>query len=263
MSRKKKNVVAVIEETPKELVKLSFEEDSGAGLEGADADSYAIPFLTILQKGSPQCDPDHGSYLTGAKPGMIFNNVTEQLVDGEEGLFVVPATFRHCFVEWVPREDGGGFRGLLDPNDPVVKAALRNRDDKGRFLLDNGNHLSDTRYHFVIVVGEDGPEPVVLSLTSTQIKKSRRWMTQMRNLKLEGKNGKYNPPTFSHIYRLTTVPEQNDKGSWRGWKVELIRMLADTPADSELYLAAKAFIEQISSGTAQVIPPEETTKSDF
>ena len=51
-----------------------FAEDAGAGMEGATAESFAIPFLGVLQKGSPQVDEASGVAIEGAKAGMLFEN---------------------------------------------------------------------------------------------------------------------------------------------------------------------------------------------
>ena len=37
--------------------------------------------------------------------------------------------------------------------------------------------------------------------------------------KMQGKNGMFTPPTYSHIYKLKTVQQSNDKGTWFGWDV--------------------------------------------
>ena len=58
----------------------------GRGFEEADADSFAIPFLAMLQKGTPQADPDDPAYIKGAKPGMFMNTVTLELFTEVERL---------------------------------------------------------------------------------------------------------------------------------------------------------------------------------
>jgi hypothetical protein len=235
------------------------ERDVGEGFEGADRESYAIPFLVVLQKGSPQCDDADGAYIEGAKPGMFLNTATGELFDGGKGVVVVPAQFQRRLVEWVPREEGGGYRGDHSPDDFDLWKLPR--DDSNRFLLDNGNQLVDTRYHFCIHITEEGPRPAVIAFTSTQIKKSRQWMTRMSMIKMPGKDGKkFTPPTYSHAYRITTVNESNDKGSWKGIKVATDHLL--TESESDIYNAAKAFREQITSGQAKVEPPEGGPSGD-
>ena len=41
----------------------------------------------------------------------------------------------------------------------------------------------------------------------------------MMGIKMQGKNGLFTPPTYSHIYKLSTVQMSNDKGTWFGWDV--------------------------------------------
>jgi len=252
---------AAIEET-KELVRRSnmlpasplMEEDAGAGTGNAGAESYSIPYLVVLQKGSPQCDPSDGKYIDGAKQGQLFNTVTQECVDGDKGVLVVPVEFLRAYTEWVDRNAGGGFRGMHQVDADIVK--LAQPGPSGRLLTESGNYLNDTRYHFCLIVTDERIDQAVLSLSSTQIKKSKQWMTQMRSLKLKGKNGLFTPPTFSHVYRITTVPESNEKGKWYGIKVVLERPLILTDElDLQIYQIAKAFREQVATGTAKVADP--------
>jgi hypothetical protein len=228
--------------------------------EGADAQSYAIPYLVVLQSNSPQCDEDDGKYIDGAKPGMFLNTVTNELFDGKKGVLLCPAMYRRMLVEWVPRDAGGGFRGAHEANS--INMAELQRDDGGRFVMDNGNFLADTRYHFVLMVREDRSlEMLVISLTSTQIKKSKNWMTMMNTLKLKGKKGLFTPPMASHLYRATSVGEQNDKGSWKGWLFEKERILTDEEA--HVYANAMTFRQMVMDGQAVVTaPPEASDDAD-
>ncbi len=57
-------------------------------------------------------------------------------------------------------------------------------------------------------------------MKATQLKISRKWNSIMMGIKLQGKNGLFTPPTYSHIYNLSTVQMSNDKGTWFGWEVE-------------------------------------------
>lgn len=229
-----------------------FEEDAGSGFENADSNAYAIPFLTILQSMSPQCKKSDGAYIKGAEEGMFYNSVSQEIFDGLAGVTVIPCYFKRSFIKWAPRDSGGGFKGELMASDPQVSAGRLDKD--GRLIDNEGNLLADTRTHYVLVVDKDGGyQPSVISLASSQIKKSRQWMSKMNGIKMQRADGShYTPAMFSHQYRITTTPESNDKGSWFGLKVETLGPVAST----ELYQAAKAFRDAVSSGEVKEAVPQ-------
>lgn len=226
-----------------------FEGDAGAGFENTTMDDYAVPFLMVLQKLSPQCDEDKPmEFVQGARPGMFYNTATGDLY---ESIRIVPCSYQRMFAEWIPREKGGGFRGHHLPESAEVVKATSRRDERGRFLTDRDTHLMDTRYHFVLLINGKTPCPAVIALSSTQIKKSRLWMAMMRKIEMTTPDGRsFNPPMFSHIYKISTVSESNDQGTWKGIKVEIERPLSN--AEYPIYAAAKAFRKEIEAGRVKV-----------
>jgi hypothetical protein len=232
------------QETKVAVMAPQFEDDAGAGFEQADSSAYAIPFLSVLQSMSPQCKKSDGAYIKGAEEGMLYNSVSQEIIDGTTGAIVIPCYFKRSFIKWAPRDSGGGFKGELTPSDPQVAAGVVDND--GRLIDSEGNLLSDTRTHYVLVLdGKGGYQPAVISLASSQIKKSRQWMSKMNGIKMQRADGThFTPAMFSHQYRITTVSESNDKGSWFGLKVETLGAVES----AELYQAAKAFRDAVSSG---------------
>lgn len=253
----KKEVVKQAQQLP--AMAAMFEEDANAGFETADASAYAIPFLAILQSGSPQVKKSDGAYIKGAEEGMFFNTVTQEIADGEAGVIVIPCYYKRSFVKWAPRESGGGFRGELAPSDPQVAAAKQ--DATGALVHADGDRLADTRTHYVLVLdGQGGYQPAVISCGSTQIKKSRQWMAKMKGIMAKRADGSlYNPAMFSHQYRVTTIPESNDKGSWFGWKFETVGPVTD-PA---LYQAAKQFRDAVSNGEVREQQPSAVVDDGY
>jgi len=235
---------------------VNFAGDVGQGLENADKDSFAIPFLSIIQKMSPCVDEDDAKYDENARPGMLTNTVSGELFDGKKGVWFLPCGFQRRFLKWGPRgSDNGGFKGEVLPE----KAAQLLGDgdvvnESGRlfFPKDDGtvddkkcDFLADTRNHFGLLIHPETGDTaqVLLSLTSTQIKKSKTLMTLLNNVKVDSANGKVTPPTWANRVLLTTVSESNEKGSWSGLKIEL-----DGFVDSqELYDAGKAFHKSVSA----------------
>lgn len=221
----------------------TFEEMDDMGFESATADSYAIPFLVILQANSPQVKKSSGAYIQGAEEGKILNTVENTIYDGDEGVLVIPCMYRQGFVEWIPRDSGGGFVQEYAPHE----APRTERDDDNRDVLPNGNELMDTRYHSVLLVNADGTaSPVVIAMTRTQVKKSKRWMTLMQSIKFPKKDGSgtYTPPMFSHAYRLKTVVENKDEYSWFNWNVEKEYMIEE----GAIVAQAKKFHDAVKAG---------------
>lgn len=256
-----KNEVAEVNKTTAVAIASMFEEDAGSGFEEADKSAYAIPFLSILQSGSPQVKKSEGAYIKGAEEGFLFNSVTQDIVDGNDGLVVIPCYYMRRFIQWGPRDAGGGYKGEHLPTDAIINQA---KDVEGRLLLPDpsgafnpktSDILTDTRNHYVLIVHADGSySPALISLSSTQIKKSRQWMSKMDGIKLKRGDGSlFTAPMFSHTYKLTTVPEANDKGSWFGWKVETVGPVSD----AALYQAAKAFRDAVGAGEVKVAAPVE------
>lgn len=223
-----------------------FADDANAGFEEASASAYAIPFLQVLQSGSPQCKKSDGAYIKGAEEGMFYNTVTQEIFSGEDGITVIPCHYTQRFIEWKARESGGGFVGEHLPTDPIV--GTTQKDDKGRDMLPNGNTLVDTRNHYVMIVGTDGSlTPALITMSSTQSKVSRQWMSKMQGIKIKNAEGQFvTAPMSSRKYKLTTVPKSNDKGSWFVYNVELAGIVEDVAE----YQAAADFRNAVRSGTA-------------
>jgi hypothetical protein len=94
-------------------------------------------------------------------------------------------------------------------------------------------------------------------MKATQLKISRKWNSMMMGIKLQGKNGLFTPPTYSHIYNLKTVQMSNDKGTWFGWDVSKVGPIED----KSVYESAKSFAEKVGKGAVQVKPEtQEATK---
>ena len=77
-------------------------------------------------------------------------------------------------------------------------------------------------------------------------------------LKLQGKNGLFTPPTYSHIYNLKTVQMTNDKGTWFGWTYAKVGPIED----ASTYKMAKDFSERLTKDEVQVKHGSEESKSD-
>lgn len=235
---------------------IDFSADAGSGFQEARADSYSLPFFRILQSMSVQTKKSDGAYVPGAEEGMFINSATLNLYPGTPGVVVVPCYFTQRLVERKTRENGGNFVAEHMPESPIANSVTQ--DAKGRNVLPNGNELNDVRTHYCLLLPEYPKQqpaiPIVVSLGSTQRRKSRRWMSVMQGILVDTPSGPAPAPMFSRLYRLTTVPEKNDNGSWWGWNIAL----EGEVTEPLLYTQAKAFASVVRSGNAKVNHEEAT-----
>jgi len=261
MSKSQSNDLATQENTAVAALPFGdWTQDAGAGMEGAGAESFAIPFLSVLQKISPQCDEADAKFIPDAKGGQLFNSVTSELFDGKTGVVFLPAAYQRRFLRWGPRSgEGAGFKGELMPEAVAAmqeSGELKELDGRWYFPLEDGtlsdkrcDRVADVRNHFGVLVNEatGACTQVLMTLGSTQIKKSKLLMSLLSGVRVKTPAGSMAcPPTWANRVRVTTVPESNDKGSWYGVKFELEGFVTDR----EHYDAGKAFHEALAQGTA-------------
>ena len=236
------------------LATFDMEADAQQGAQNISQEDLALPFLKILGQLSPEVNKTHGKYVQGAEPGKIINTVTNELYDK---ISVVPCHYKRQYIEWQDRGASSGAPvAIHDADSDIVSQTTRDKSYKDR--LPNGNYLENTANHFVLVVGKN-PETALISMKSTQLKVSRKWNSMMMGIKLQGKNGLFTPPTYSHIYNLSTVQMSNDKGTWFGWDVAK----AGPVEDKSIYDMSKSFAESVNKGEVQAKPEvqEQTKKS--
>ena len=250
------NQVAKKEDSPLAISSEDLLAFAGQGTEGLKTDDLAIPFINVLQSNSPQILKHDGKYIEGAEVGMLFNTVTNELF-GDGGVEVIPCAYQRTLVEWVPRDQEGGFVAVHDPESGILSQTTKN--ERGQDVLPNGNYLANTASHYVVLLSPMyGTTQAVISMTSTQLKKSRRWNTQMVSQTFVLPNGKIKPmPSFSSVYTLATSPESNKYGSWYGYEVGERR-----EATSEEFHLGAIFHGAVMAGTIKAAAPEQETDSD-
>jgi len=230
----------------------TFEADANQGAQNISQEDLALPFLKILGQLSPEVNKRDGKYVEGAEPGKIINTVTNQLFDHVD---VIPCHYKRQYIEWQDRgQSTGAPVAIHDADSDIISQTTRDKSYKDR--LPNGNYLDNTANHFVLQLG-DTPQSALISMKSTQLKVSRKWNSMMMGLKMQGKNGLFTPPTYSHIYKLKTVQMSNDKGTWFGWDVEKVGPVTD----KSIYDMAKNFAISVGKGEVEAKhSSEEPTK---
>lgn len=198
------------------------------GYENVSQQDLGIPFLAICQKGSPEYDEDHEDHeikkIEGIQVGSIFDTVSRKILyqpDGEPVQFI-PCYYQRLYVEWKPRNQGGGIVASYQ-DSAIMNDATRDKD--GRDVLPNGNIIVTTGYFFGFYLDGDDLINVVLGLSSTQLKKARQILNLLYSRKIPNMGTPF--PMYAQILRLSTIPEKNEKGSWRGWSIESGEIITD------------------------------------
>ena len=176
-----------------------FEADAGSGLKNMGQDDLALPFLKILGGMSKELD-----VLEEARKGDIYNTVSGVVSKGKEGLRVIPVAYQRRFIVWAPLGEGTGAPvAIFAPTDTLPEVERSKEDNKDYLKDGSGNYLEETHQHYVIVLYENGSaETALVAMKSTQLKKSRKWNSMISSLTMQGKNGPFTPPRFSHVYNL-------------------------------------------------------------
>lgn len=239
-----------------------YAEDAGAGFEGLTRDDYTIPILDVLQAQSPEIST--GS-IEGAKPGAFIVRALGEVYPGKGGVTFVPCERQHAFVEWRPREAGGGIVGTYDPNDPMV-VREKQKQPLGKIKLENGNDLVETFYLFGILVTLDGAQQVVIPFTSTKISKYKALMTKARSILVPLPDGRrINPPVFAHRYLLKTVFIEKNGYKWFNFEITFDGKNAEAARiapDSSLYQDAKAFHVLVKQGAVKADTSKQEQADD-
>lgn len=207
------------------------QNQSSRGAENVGASDLIIPRLELVQALSPARKKGDSAYIEGAEEGTMFNNVTRQLYGADA--FVVPVAYKKQWLLWKDRKLGGGsqgFRGAFDSLNEAETAATA--------LNEEGVAPVETAQHFCLIVHTSKrlpPEEIVLSMSKSKLKVSKRWNSLMR---INGGD------TFSRVYKISAVTEKNARNEeYYNFSVAMAGY-----APEELYRRAEKLYDQFSKG---------------
>lgn len=190
---------AVATSGPQTLAEAPAWLDSGSeGTEHITKDDMQMPRFAIAQKSSPQVDPDSSQYIEGLEIGQFFNTLTGKIYgDGDmEQEFMVLRADPPRYIEFAPREEGGGVRDMNVPaNDPRTQFTT---DDKGKPV----KPIATKFYDFVVML-LPSKEVVAMSWKSTAIKAAK----ELNGLIMDRRK-----PIYTGRYVITNVRKENAKG---------------------------------------------------
>tara|TARA_Y100001938_G_scaffold74910_1_gene103847 strand:- start:3111 stop:3887 length:777 start_codon:yes stop_codon:yes gene_type:complete len=242
-----KNQIKVKENNALQTVNI--EQFADEGFDNVDSKSLALPFLKVLGQLSPQVTQGDSNFIPDAKAGMIYNTVTDELYDGHKGITVIPCYYKLEYIEWKDRDKGAVAPVNVYSSDSDIMTKTTRGDD-GKDRLENGNYIEETASHYVMVVEPNKTSTALITMKSTQRKKSKKWNSMMMSLRQQRKNGKgfFKPAPFTQKYLLATVLEKNNMGSWFGWEISHVGQVEN----EEVLKAAFDFYESCKKGSVRV-----------
>lgn len=232
-----------------------FFANAGEGHEDFSQADYLIPYVRIIQALSKELQKNHAKYKEGAQQGFFINSATRKLY--EHGFFAIPVKFGHRYMAWRPNNAGPAY----DMGDDASQYNAATPDEKGKRFDKDGNQLTDALQYFTLILplDKDGNvtgefEQAVLNFTGSQAKKGRGWVSTIgqRMERFPAGHPKagtlFKPAVYFYGYKITTVPESNDQGSWYGFSIEEGPKVMDLPNGREIFAAAKVLRGLIEAG---------------
>jgi hypothetical protein len=211
----------------------SFMKEGGRGSENVTTADLVIPRLEVVQSLSPARNKAHADFIDGAEEGMLYNNVTRELYG--ESVTVIPVFFTKEWLIWKDRKKGGGFRGAF-PTKAEAEAAIRAlKTPEGKPEPVEDYTALDTAQHFCLLINKDKPQQIVISMSKSKMKVSRKWNSMMA---LSGDD------SFAQAYRVESVDDKNSQNQdFKNIKVTRLGYVSES-----LYKVAEKMYETLRAG---------------
>ncbi|MCG3775746.1 MAG: hypothetical protein JW395_2590 [Nitrospira sp.] len=171
-----------------------------SGMEHLTRDDIQMPRMGLAQQMSPELIDGDAKYVDGLKMGMMFNNLTQQIYGVGPLEFCVVRADPPRWVEFNPREAGGGIK---DPNVPA--------HDPRTAFGPNGEHPLATKFYDFVVMLLPSRELIALSFKSTGLKVAKQ---------LNGLIANRNAALYTGRYSLMTNMVTNPKGRFAVFQVK-------------------------------------------
>lgn len=175
------------------------------GIDHLKKDDLQMPRLALAQALTPQVAEGKEGFATG----VLFNSLTEEIYGKGPIDFTVIRADPPRWVEFFPREQGGGIKDMSVPSS----------DPRTLFTVDsNGKPVPPAAtkfYDFVVLMfplqGDPMERLIALSFKGTMLKTARQ---------LNGLMKYRNAPSFAGRYTLTTAMTKNAKGMFAIYQVK-------------------------------------------
>lgn len=197
------------------------------GADTIERGDLQMPRLALAQALSPELDSSSPKYIDGLRNGDAFNNLTGEVYGKEPIEVVIVRVDRPRFVEFNPRDAGGGIKDFnIAPDDPRTQFGP------------NGEKPVATKFMEYVALLLPSREPIAISFKGSGLKVARKLNALIKFA---------NAPSFAMKYVLTPTIEKNPKGSYAVFNVKPAGFV-----DEETYRYAEAVYESIKDRALSV-----------
>lgn len=204
---------------------FNFTEVAGMGTDTIDRSVLGPPFLSIIQKGSPEFDETHKKYaekrIDGCKPGQVVFEPERAIVPTP--FQVIPLAQTALYTEWKP--DKGGFVGNRTADitgHPDYRRGVPGSPTEYREYL-GSNELVFTITFLLLFLHKGEWKKGMIAFTSTQLKVARQWSRILATTKIPGTE--QTAPIFASRYELETWADSNKKGGFFAWRLKSLGVM--------------------------------------
>lgn len=206
------------------------------GTEHIGKDDLRLPRLALAQGLTPQVAEQKEGFTTG----VMFNSLDETIYGKGPIPFVILRGDRPRFVQFAPREAGGG---IIDPDvkagDPRTKFTTNEKGERVK-------PVATKFYDFIIAMLPLGEDPMK-NVISLSFKGAGLKMAMQLNTLITYRNA----PLFAGVYALTSKVEKNTQGIFNVFNVENAGWVTD-PAMYEV-------VESMSAALAKKVVSYDRT----
>jgi hypothetical protein len=208
-------------------------------------EDLTIPFLVIVQSTSSYIIRGDADFIESARPGDILDTMNKT---PRQKVAFVPVKYAVTYSEWKPNR--GGL--VQSWGEDRTKYDASNGSFGTRKTVE-GHDIVPAATYYGLVIAEDGSTTeVVLNMSGSQFKKSRRLNSLINMLETRKPDGEvFTPPMYARVYAMETVQESNDLGNWFGWKIEPGAMLLKVDGGKSIFQRADKMRRQLDEGTAR------------
>jgi len=211
---------------------------AGLGNENVTVSTDDIPEIKLLQKISNEVDESNAKFIEGAKPGMMFNDQTREIM--KEAL-VVNVYYDNFWMAWNKNTNYPFVDMPTNTKEFETREALEDAIKSMEFEDIDNYDVNDCPRHYVLVLDlETGKaNGAIMKFPRTKAKVSNRWNNQ-----IAAAGG----DRFSAVWSVSGILEENKKNGKSYLNYQIVRKGWASP---ELHAKAQEAYAHLSGNVAE------------